>query len=129
EAVLNEPAMAILSELGLAEAATSRAGALSYGERRALELAMALAMGPKLLLLDEPMAGTGHDEARRLLALLRRLKGRFPIVLVEHDMTTVFALADRISVLVYGHVLASGKPAQIRSDPTVIAAYLGEEIE
>jgi branched-chain amino acid transport system ATP-binding protein len=86
---------------------------------------MALATGPKLLLLDEPMAGAGPDESARLLRLLRTLKGRFPIVLIEHDMDTVFALADRISVLVYGRVLASGPPAQIRTDARVLAAYLG----
>ena len=83
---------------------------LSHGEKRALELAIALAMEPKLLLLDEPMAGTGHDETERLVAVLRGLKGRFPMVLVEHDMTAVFALADRISVLIYGRIIASGAP-------------------
>jgi len=102
---------------------------LSHGERRALELAMALATGPKLLLLDEPMAGAGRDESARLLRLLRALKGRFPMVLIEHDMDTVFALADRISVLVYGRVLASGPPAQIRADARVLAAYLGDGTE
>src|SRR5207237_4682652 len=101
---------------------------LSHGEKRALELAIALALQPKLLLLDEPMAGTGHDEAQRLIAVLRSLKGRFPMVLVEHDMTAVFALADRISVLIYGRILASGPPEEVRADPQVVAAYLGEEM-
>ena len=94
-----------------------------------LELAIALAMQPKLLLLDEPMAGTGRDETERLIAVLRALKGRFPIVLVEHDMTAVFALADRISVLIYGRILASGAPDTVRTDPAVITAYLGDEME
>jgi branched-chain amino acid transport system ATP-binding protein len=102
---------------------------LSHGEKRALELAIALAMEPKLLLLDEPMAGTGRDETERLVGALRRLKGRFPMVLVEHDMTAVFALADRISVLIYGRILASGTPAQVRADPQVVTAYLGEDME
>jgi branched-chain amino acid transport system ATP-binding protein len=102
---------------------------LSHGEKRALELAIALAMEPKLLLLDEPMAGTGRDETERLIAALRSLKGRFPMVLVEHDMDAVFALADRISVLIYGKILASGTPAQVRADPAVVTAYLGEELE
>jgi branched-chain amino acid transport system ATP-binding protein len=129
EAHLNDPARAVLAQVGLADLAAIPAGQLSHGERRALELAIALAMEPKLLLLDEPMAGTGHEETARLLQMLRRLKGRFPIVLIEHDMATVFALADRISVLIYGRVLASGPPAQIRADPRVVAAYLGDEIE
>ena len=86
-------------------------------------------MEPKLLLLDEPMAGTGRDETERLVAVLRSLKGRFPMVLVEHDMTAVFALADRISVLIYGRILASGTPDEVRADPQVIAAYLGDEME
>jgi branched-chain amino acid transport system ATP-binding protein len=129
ESALNAPAMAALAEVGLAERAGVLAGHLSHGEKRALELAIALAMQPKLLLLDEPMAGTGHEETERLVAVLRRLKGRFPMILVEHDMTAVFALADRISVLIYGRVLASGAPEAVRKDPQVVAAYLGEEME
>jgi branched-chain amino acid transport system ATP-binding protein len=129
EEELNAPAMAALAQVGLAERADAPAGELSHGEKRALELAIALAMEPKLLLLDEPMAGTGHDESERLVAVLRSLKGRFPMVLVEHDMTAVFALADRISVLIYGRILASGPPAQVRADPAVVTAYLGEEME
>jgi branched-chain amino acid transport system ATP-binding protein len=129
EKELNEPALAALAQVGLAERADAPAGELSHGEKRALELAIALAMEPKLLLLDEPMAGTGHDETERLVAVLRSLKGRFPMVLVEHDMTAVFALADRISVLIYGRILASGPPAQVRADPQVVTAYLGEEME
>ena len=126
---LNEPALAALADVGLAERAHIPAGRLSHGEKRALELAIALAMQPKLLLLDEPMAGTGHEEGARLTQVLRRLKGRFPIVLVEHDMTAVFALADRISVLLYGRILASGTPGEVRADPRVVEAYLGEEME
>jgi branched-chain amino acid transport system ATP-binding protein len=129
EATLNEPARAVLAQVGLTDLAATPAQRLSHGERRALEFAMALAMEPKLLLLDEPMAGTGQEEAGRLLQVLRRLKGRFPIMLIEHDMATVFALADRISVLIYGRVLASGPPEQIRADPAVVAAYLGDEVE
>jgi branched-chain amino acid transport system ATP-binding protein len=126
---LNRPAMAALAEVGLAERADALAGHLSHGEKRALELAIALAMRPALLLLDEPMAGTGHEETERLVQLLRRLKASFPMVLVEHDMTAVFALADRISVLIYGRILASGSPDAVRADPKVVAAYLGEELE
>jgi branched-chain amino acid transport system ATP-binding protein len=129
EAMLNDPAMAALADVGLADRAHVSAGHLSHGEKRALELAIALAMRPKLLLLDEPMAGTGREETERLVSLLQRLKGRFPMLLVEHDMTAVFALADRISVLIYGRILASGTPAAVRADPQVVAAYLGDEME
>ena len=129
EGALNKPAMEALDQVGLAARATIPAGELSHGEKRALELAIALAMEPKLLLLDEPMAGTGHDETERLVTVLRSLKGRFPMVLVEHDMGAVFALADRISVLIYGRILASGTPAEVRADPQVVTAYLGDEME
>jgi len=129
EEALNAPAMAALAQVGLSGRADVPAGELSHGEKRALELAIALAMEPKLLLLDEPMAGTGRDETERLIAALRALKGRFTMVLVEHDMDAVFALADRISVLIYGRILASGTPAQVRADPQVVTAYLGEELE
>ncbi len=129
EEALNAPALAALAQVGLADRADAPAGELSHGEKRALELAVALAMEPKLLLLDEPMAGTGRDEGERLVAALRGLKGRFPMVLVEHDMRAVFALADRISVLIYGRILATGTPEQVRADPQVITAYLGDEME
>jgi branched-chain amino acid transport system ATP-binding protein len=124
---LNEPALAVLAETGIAGLANVPAAELSHGERRALEFAIALAMLPTLLLLDEPIAGTGHEEARRLLELLRRIKGRVSIMLIEHDMEAVFALADRVSVLIYGRILASGTTQEIRADPRVIAAYLGDE--
>ena len=129
EAALNEPAFAALNEVGLGPRADVLAAHLSHGEKRALELAIALAMQPKLLLLDEPMAGTGHEETARLVTVLQRLKGRFSMLLVEHDMNAVFALADRISVLTYGKILASGAPAAVRNDPAVVTAYLGDELE
>jgi branched-chain amino acid transport system ATP-binding protein len=129
EIALNGPARAALEEVGLGSRIHVPAGALSHGEKRALEMAIALAMAPKLILLDEPMAGTGREETERLTALLARLKGRFAMILVEHDMTAVFALADRISVMIYGRILASGPPDTVRNDPQVIAAYLGDEME
>ena len=129
EATLNVPAMAALEQTGIADRAHARAGELSHGEKRALELAIALAMKPTLLLLDEPMAGIGREEAERQVELLLRLKGRLTMVLVEHDMAAVFALADRISVLIRGQVLTTGLPADVRADPQVVAAYLGEQME
>ncbi|WP_138470041.1 ABC transporter ATP-binding protein [Poseidonocella sp. HB161398] len=127
ERALNEAAMACLEEVGMAGRAGRPAGAMSHGEKRQLELAVALACEPRLLLLDEPLAGTGPQEAEVLVALLARLKGRITMLLIEHDMEAVFALADRVSVLVYGRILASGAPEAIRQDPKVRAAYLGEE--
>jgi branched-chain amino acid transport system ATP-binding protein len=99
---------------------------LSHGERRLLELAMALAGAPRLLLLDEPMAGLGPEESARMVGMLRGLKRTYTILLVEHDMEAVFALADRITVLVYGRAIASGAPHEIRANPAVMEAYLGE---
>ena len=129
ESALNDAAMAALTEVSLDARADVLAAHLSHGEKRALELAIALAMQPRLLLLDEPMAGTGPEESERLIVVLQKLKGRFAMMLVEHDMNAVFALADRISVLTYGRILASGRPAQVRTDPAVMTAYLGEELE
>ena len=128
EEALNAPAMAALEQTGIADRAYVRAGNLSHGEKRALELAIALAMKPTLLLLDEPMAGIGREETERQVALLRRLKGQLTMVLVEHDMAAVFALADRISVLIRGRLLMTGSPDTVRTDPQVIAAYLGEVV-
>lgn len=127
EPTLNEPAMGYLNLVGLQARAGLRAGELSHGEKRQLELAVALATEPKLLLLDEPLAGTGHEDAARVIDVLRRLKGRYAIVLIEHDMDAVFALADRISVLVYGRVIATGSPESVRASAEVRSAYLGEE--
>ena len=126
EADLREPARMALVRVGLGERATRLVADLSHGERRQLEIAMALAARPRMLLLDEPMAGMGLDEAARLVATLRRLKGDIAVMLIEHDIDAVFALADRISVLVYGRIIATGDPAAIRSDPAVREAYLGE---
>ena len=100
---------------------------LAHGEQRQLEIAMALATDPALLLLDEPMAGMGPDEANRMVGLLGGLKGRVAILLVEHDMDAVFALADRVTVLVSGREVATGTPDAIRADPVVREAYLGED--
>jgi branched-chain amino acid transport system ATP-binding protein len=123
---LNQEAMEALALLGLAERAQTLAGTLSHGEKRGLELAIALALKPKLLLLDEPMAGAGASESEALVAILRALKARCTILLVEHDMQAVFALADRISVLVNGSMIATGEPDAVRADAQVRAAYLGE---
>jgi len=116
-----------LAAAGLAPRADVPAGELAYGERRQLELAMALAAEPKFLLLDEPRAGMSVQESAAVIELLRGLKRRYTILLVEHDMDAVFALADRISVLVYGRVMFSGTPDEIRNHPEVRAVYLGEE--
>jgi branched-chain amino acid transport system ATP-binding protein len=127
EKTLNGPAMECLGLVGLGSRAHIPAGLLSHGEKRQLELAIGLATEPKLLLLDEPLAGTGHDESQRVVETLRRLKGRLTIVLIEHDMDAVFSLADRVSVLVYGRVIATDTPERIRANADVRAAYLGEE--
>jgi branched-chain amino acid transport system ATP-binding protein len=126
QAALREPARAILERVGLQARADVRAANLAHGEQRQLEIAMALATRPRLLLLDEPMAGMGKDESERMTQLLSRLKREETILLVEHDMDVVFALADRITVLVYGRVIASGTPDAIRGDAEVRAAYLGD---
>jgi branched-chain amino acid transport system ATP-binding protein len=124
---LNAPAMEALDQVGLAARAHVPAGAMSHGEKRQLELAIALATEPRLLLLDEPLAGAGPEETERLIGILRGLKSRYAILLVEHDMPAVFAMADRISVLVYGRVIATGTPETIRGNAEVRAAYLGED--
>ncbi|MEX0842241.1 MAG: ABC transporter ATP-binding protein [Xanthobacteraceae bacterium] len=126
ETGLREPARAALARVGMAERADAIVSRLSHGEHRQIEIAVALATRPRLLLLDEPMAGLGPEESARMLALLRELKGEYTIVLVEHDMEAVFALADRISVMVYGRVIATGAPEAIRANTQVRQAYLGE---
>jgi branched-chain amino acid transport system ATP-binding protein len=125
---LNEPAMEQLERVGLGDRALVVAGSLSHGESRQLELAIALATRPKLLLLDEPLAGTGHEDSRRVVESLRALKNHITIVLIEHDMKAVFSLADRVSVLVYGRIIATGTPSAIRANAEVRTAYLGEEV-
>ncbi len=127
EAALQEPARAALAEVGLAGRADVPARDLAHGEQRQLEIAMALATGPRALLLDEPTAGMGREDSERMVELLRRLRGPYALLLVEHDMDAVFSLADRITVLVYGRVIASGPPEAIRAHPEVHRAYLGEE--
>lgn len=117
-----------LGRVGLAEQAGSVAGDLSHGGQRALELAMALATRPQLLLLDEPLAGMGPEESEHMANLIASLKGEQTVLLVEHDMDIVFRLADRISVLVAGRLIASGAPAAVRADPEVRRAYLGDEL-
>ena len=124
---LNDAAMAHLAEVDLDADAQRRAADLSHGKQRQLELAIALATDPHILLLDEPLAGTGGAEAARLVALMQRLKARHSILLIEHDMRAVFALADRIAVMVYGQIIATGTPDEIRANPRVRAAYLGQE--
>ena len=127
EHAINAQANAALSRVQLADRAHRRAGSLSHGEKRQLEIAIALATGARLLLLDEPLAGTGHEESAVLVDLMRSLRGSHTLVLIEHDMDAVFSLADHVSVLVYGRVIASGEPATVRAHPDVRAAYLGEE--
>ncbi len=123
---LREPAREVLVQVGLADRADVLAANLAHGEKRQLEIAMALATKPYLLLLDEPMAGMGPEESQRTVAFLATLKGRQSVLLIEHDMDAVFALADRITVLVYGRVIATGTPDEIRANPEVRRAYLGE---
>jgi branched-chain amino acid transport system ATP-binding protein len=128
EAALRSPALATLGEVGLDARADTLAGNLAHGEQRALEIAMALATRPRLMLLDEPVAGMGAEETQRMIAFLSTLKGGKTIILVEHDMDAVFTLADRVSVLVYGRIIATGSPREIRGNPEVKRAYLGEEV-
>ena len=127
EASLRVPARQVLESVGLGPRADVLAASLAHGEQRQLEIAMALATRPRLLLLDEPMAGMGAEESQRMIELLRSLKGRQTILLVEHDMDAVFALADRISVMVDGRLIATGSADDIRGNPEVREAYLGED--
>ena len=128
ETALSSPARAILEEVGLSGRLEVPAANLAHGEQRALEIATALATRPRLLLLDEPVAGMGAEETQRMISLLSSLKGGKTLILVEHDMDAVFSLADRISVLVYGRIIATGAPEEIRANLEVRRAYLGEEI-
>jgi branched-chain amino acid transport system ATP-binding protein len=123
----NERAERALELAGLQQRRGAIAGTISHGEQRQLEIAMSLATEPRVLLLDEPLAGMGMAEAERMVQLLLRLKPQHAMMLVEHDMDAVFALADRLTVMLNGQVIASGEPAQVRADPTVQTAYLGEE--
>ena len=124
-----EAAVQVAERVGLGPQAQRIAGALSHGQQRQLEVGLALALRPKLLLLDEPMAGMGPDESERMVTLLQGLRGETTMLLVEHDMDAVFRLADRISALVFGKVIASGTPDEIRKSPEVRQAYLGDELE
>jgi branched-chain amino acid transport system ATP-binding protein len=127
ETALFDEARSIAAEIGLAGRETVIAATLAHGEQRALEVGLALATRPRLVLLDEPMAGMGTEESQRVIALIERMRARVAVLLVEHDMDAVFRLADRISVMVSGRVIASGAPEAIRSHPEVKKAYLGEE--
>ena len=127
EPQLRDPARAALARVGLAGRGDVIVSKLSHGEHRQLEIAMALATSPRMLLLDEPTAGMGPEESARMVKTLRELKGELTILLIEHDMEAVFALADRITVLVYGRIIASGSPEAIRANAEVREAYLGEQ--
>jgi len=124
---LRAPARAALERVGLSDRAGVLVSKLSHGEHRQLEIAMALATRPRMLLLDEPMAGMSPEQSARMVRMLRELKQELTILLIEHDMEAVFALADRITVLVYGRVIASGEPKAIRANTEVRDAYLGEQ--
>jgi len=129
ERALFEAARALLADVGLAERGDLAIGALSHGQRRALEVAMTLAGQPALVMLDEPMAGMGHEESARMERLVASLRGRCTVLLIEHDVDAVFRLADRVSVLVEGRIVATGTPDAVRADARVIAAYLGDAAE
>jgi len=122
-------ARALLADVGLMDQRSQAIEALSHGQRRALEVAMTLAGQPSLVMLDEPMAGMGHEESARMEKLIASLRGRCTVLLIEHDVDAVFRLADRVSVLVEGRIVATGKPDAVRADPHVIAAYLGDAAE
>lgn len=126
-AAIRDAALAMLAEVGLADRANEPTVNLSHGEHRQMELAIALASGAEMMLLDEPMAGLGPEESAGMVAKLKKIKGSKTILLIEHDMDAVFALADRISVLVYGRIIATGLPDEIRQNDDVRHAYLGEE--
>ena len=127
ESALFDQARAIAAQVGLADKVESLAATLAHGEQRALEVGLALATRPKLVTLDEPMAGMGPEESQRMIALIGRIRAEVTVLLVEHDMDAVFRLADRITVLVDGRVIATGRPDEIRSHAEVRRAYLGDE--
>ena len=124
ESALFDEARRLIDEVGLSGREAALAASLAHGEQRALEVGLALATRPKLILLDEPMAGMGPDESERMIGFILRLKGKVTVLLIEHDMDAVFRLAERISVLVSGRVIATGKPEDIRANPEVRKAYL-----
>jgi branched-chain amino acid transport system ATP-binding protein len=128
EAALFDEARGIAKEVGLDKRENDLAGSLAHGEQRALEVGLALATRPRLVLLDEPMAGMGPEESQRIITLIARIRAQVTVLLVEHDMDAVFRLADRITVLVNGRVIASGRPDEIRTHPEVKRAYLGDEL-
>ena len=128
EGALFEEARGIASQIGLENKAEATAATLAHGEQRALEVGLALATRPKLVLLDEPMAGMGPEESQRMIELIARIRAQVTVLLVEHDMDAVFRLADRITVLVNGRVIATGRPEAIRADAQVRRAYLGDEV-
>jgi branched-chain amino acid transport system ATP-binding protein len=123
---LVDAAMEMLDQVGLASRAWEKATSLSYGERRALEIGVALAARPKMLFLDEPTSGLGTEATRRLAALIRHLRERYTIVMIEHDMRFLFDLADRISVIHWGQVIAEGTPAELQANKWVRRSSLGE---
>src|SRR5438128_5416242 len=128
ESALFDEAAAIASQIGMADRVTAISNTLSHGEQRALEVGLALATRPQLVLLDEPMAGMGPQESSRMIALIEKIRAQVTVLLVEHDMDAVFRLADRISVLVSGRLIATGAPQVVRADSAVRKAYLGEEL-
>ena len=128
ETALEDEARAIAAQVGLEARTEAVAGSLAHAEQRSLEVGLALATNPKLLLLDEPMAGMGPDESRRMIELIQKIRATISVLLVEHDMDAVFRLADRISVLVNGAVIATGTPVEIRANAEVKRAYLGDEV-
>jgi branched-chain amino acid transport system ATP-binding protein len=128
ETALFDEARDVAKQVGLAERLDAPAGKLAHGEQRCLEVGLALATRPRLVLLDEPMAGMGPEDSQRIIELINRIRAHVTVLLVEHDMDAVFRLADRITVLVNGRVISTGAPADIRADPEVVRAYLGDEV-
>ena len=128
ETALSDEARSIAGQVGLSQKLDATASTLSHGEQRALEVGLALATQPKLVLLDEPMAGMGPEESKRMIELIGRIRSQVTVLLVEHDMDAVFRLADRISVMVNGRLIATGAPPAIKANPEVRKAYLGDEV-